>query len=91
MSKNSEHFTLAANQVKNLKTRPNNSELSDLYGWYKQATVGDINIQEPFFKIGADFEKWKAWNKVKGASLYDSECNYIMLVNSLIKKYGLQS
>ena len=89
MNKNSTNFILASVQVKKLKVRPTNTELLDLYGFYKQATIGDININEPFLKFGSDYEKWKAWNKVKGASLYDSECNYILLVNSLITKYDI--
>lgn len=37
-------FVQIAEDVKNLKTRPTDQELLDLYGLYKQATVGDINI-----------------------------------------------
>lgn len=32
-----------AEDVKNVKTRPEDQELLDMYGLYKQATVGDIN------------------------------------------------
>lgn len=37
-------FDGAAEDVKKLKTRPTDEELKELYGFYKQATVGDINI-----------------------------------------------
>ncbi|OXB67676.1 hypothetical protein ASZ78_015208 [Callipepla squamata] len=37
-------FDGAAEDVKKLKTRPTDEELKELYGLYKQATVGDINI-----------------------------------------------
>ncbi|OXB84705.1 UNVERIFIED_CONTAM: hypothetical protein H355_001182, partial [Colinus virginianus] len=37
-------FNGAAEDVKKLKTRPTDEELKELYGLYKQATVGDINI-----------------------------------------------
>lgn len=36
-------FEKAAEDVKNLKTRPSDQELLDLYGLYKQAVVGDVN------------------------------------------------
>lgn len=40
-------FDEAAEEVKKLKTRPTDEELKELYGFYKQATVGDINIGIP--------------------------------------------
>lgn len=40
-------FDGAAEDVKKLKTRPTDEELKELYGFYKQATVGDINIGIP--------------------------------------------
>lgn len=36
-------FEKLAEDVKNVKTRPSDQELLDLYGLYKQATVGDVN------------------------------------------------
>ena len=36
-------FNAAAEQVKVLKTKPNDTELLDLYGLFKQATVGDVD------------------------------------------------
>lgn len=41
-----ESFEKAAEEVKNLQTKPNNTELAELYSLYKQATVGDVNIGE---------------------------------------------
>lgn len=37
-------FETAAANVKKLKSKPTDDELKELYGLYKQATVGDINI-----------------------------------------------
>lgn len=37
-------FDKAAEDVKKLKTKPTDDELKELYGLYKQSTVGDINI-----------------------------------------------
>lgn len=39
-------FLKAAEEAKVLAVKPNNEEMSELYGLYKQATVGDIDIGE---------------------------------------------
>ncbi|TNN56069.1 Acyl-CoA-binding protein [Liparis tanakae] len=41
-----ESFEQAVEDVKVLKQRPSYGVLSDVYGLYKQATVGDVNIGE---------------------------------------------
>ncbi|CAH8560970.1 Acyl-CoA-binding domain-containing protein 7, variant 2 [Schistosoma haematobium] len=38
-----EEFNSHAEKVKKLKTKPNDNDLLELYGLYKQATVGDNN------------------------------------------------
>jgi len=38
-----QEFLEAAENVKNLKSKPNDDEMLELYGLYKQATVGDVN------------------------------------------------
>ncbi|KAG2458956.1 VP13D protein, partial [Polypterus senegalus] len=38
-----EEFDRAAKEVKNLKAQPTDQEMLDVYGLYKQATVGDVN------------------------------------------------
>jgi len=86
---NSKEFSAAAEYVKKLKTTPNNDELGVLYGLYKQATVGDINIPKPGFFNFKDSKKWESWNKYKGMSTYDSEVKYIIAVNTLIQEYGI--
>jgi diazepam-binding inhibitor (GABA receptor modulating acyl-CoA-binding protein) len=86
---NSKEFLAAAEYVKKLKTTPNNEELGVLYGLYKQATVGDINIPKPGFFNFKESKKWESWNQYKGLSTYDSEVKYIMAVNTLIQEYGI--
>jgi diazepam-binding inhibitor (GABA receptor modulating acyl-CoA-binding protein) len=86
----SEQFKKAADIVKKLKSKPNNNELLSLYGLYKQATVGDINISKPGLLGGIEANsKWNAWEKHKGLSNYQAEVDYVKKVNELIKKYGL--
>lgn len=45
-STNQESFKKAAEEAKALTRKPDDAELSELYGLYKQATVGDVDIGE---------------------------------------------
>ena len=85
---NSKEFLTATEYVKKLKSTPTNDELSVLYGLYKQATIGDINIAKPGFFNFKESKKWDSWNQYKGLCRYDSEVKYIMTVNELIQKYA---
>lgn len=49
LSSDQESFDKAAEEVKVLKQKPDQEEMTVLYGLYKQATVGDINIGESVF------------------------------------------
>jgi diazepam-binding inhibitor (GABA receptor modulating acyl-CoA-binding protein) len=84
---NSKEFTIAAKIVKQLPTTPNNNELLELYSYYKQATIGDINIDRPGFLNIKDRQKWDSWNERKGLSKQDAETKYINLVLQLTTKY----
>lgn len=39
-----ELFRKAAEEAKVLPVMPNNNDMAELYGLYKQATLGDVNI-----------------------------------------------
>jgi diazepam-binding inhibitor (GABA receptor modulating acyl-CoA-binding protein) len=88
MDKSSEEFILASNIVKKLTIQPDNNTMLKLYGLYKQAMVGNIDIQKPNTLNTKDFYKWKAWDTYKGLDKHSAEIKYIKLVNELIKKYG---
>ena len=49
-----------------LKTKPSNEVLLKLYALYKQATVGDVNIAQPWAVQLEARAKWDAWNELKG-------------------------
>jgi len=86
---NSPEFLEAAEKVKSLTERPTNEELLDLYGYFKQATVGDINTDRPGM-LSLDLKgkaKWDNWNSRKGMPKEDAEKNYIDLANTLLGKY----
>ena len=56
----------------------------DFYKYYKQATVGDCNIQEPYSIFYKAHAKWKAWNSIKGMSMEDAMKEYINYYNNYI-------
>ncbi|ERF76754.1 hypothetical protein EPUS_02293 [Endocarpon pusillum Z07020] len=88
----SANFEAAAKAVKQLKAKPSQDELLQLYALYKQAT------QNPKFesadKPGTfDFTgkaKYRAWENVvkEGITPADAEKKYIALVAELKQKHG---
>ncbi|XP_053170267.1 acyl-CoA-binding protein-like [Scomber japonicus] len=84
-----EAFEKAAEEAKVLKQRPTREELSDLYGLYKQATAGDVNIDRPGMLDIIGKGKWDAWNQKKGLSKEEAMALYIELVEKLKGKYGM--
>ena len=87
---NSKQFLTAVDTVKSLSETPSHSELSELYGLYKQATLGDNTNAEPSILNFKENAKWKAWTQNKSMNKYNAEVKYITLVNELIEKYGLK-
>jgi diazepam-binding inhibitor (GABA receptor modulating acyl-CoA-binding protein) len=86
---NSKDFVKAAERVNKLAVTPTNDELLTVYGLYKQAVVGDVNISRPSFLYFREQKKWDAWDSFKGTEQKTAEQNYINLVGALTKKYGL--
>uniref|UniRef100_W5MWK0 Carnitine O-octanoyltransferase n=1 Tax=Lepisosteus oculatus TaxID=7918 RepID=W5MWK0_LEPOC len=98
---NQADFEKMAEDVKKVKSRPEDKELLELYGLYKQATVGDNHIDKPgLFNPKAD-AKWEAWNSRKGRrSIFASAMafkmiefiqlhNFKKLVSSICHRKGL--
>lgn len=82
-------FEEKAQAVNNLSTTPNTDELLKLYSLYKQATVGDVNIDRPGMFNIKDRKKWDAWNELKGTlTQEEAEQKYIEFVDELIAKYN---
>ncbi|XP_068942343.1 acyl-CoA-binding domain-containing protein 7 [Petaurus breviceps papuanus] len=82
-------FHNAAEDIRKLKTRPNDEELKELYGLYKQSIVGDIDIECPGMLDLKGKAKWEAWNLQKGLSKEDAMSAYISKAKELIEKYGI--
>lgn len=79
---------LQAEAVSNLPTRPTDNELLELYGLYKQATVGDNNTEKPGMFDSKGKYKWEHWEKLKGTPQEEAEQKYIALVDELLAKYS---
>lgn len=76
-------FKKAAEDVKKLSYTPSNEKLLELYAYYKQATIGDINTERPYFYQVRDLAKWNAWNDIKGTMKLQAKVHYIRTVNEL--------
>lgn len=61
-----QEFQKAAEDVKNLTSRPSDQELLQLYGLFKQGTVGDCNQPKPGMLNLKERAKHEAWNTRKG-------------------------
>ena len=81
-----EIFANAVKVIKEFKQQPTNEEKLTLYQYYKQATVGDINILNLIFRIYCK-AKWNAWNSVKGMTCENAKIMYIKTVSMLTDKY----
>ena len=83
-------FEAAAEEVKNLKSSPNNDELLKLYALFKQGSIGDCNTSRPGMLDLKGKAKWDAWNGLKGKGQDDAKNEYVSLVEELKGKYGMK-
>jgi len=81
-------FETAAQDVKNLKKRPDDEDMLRLYAHYKQATDGDVTGERPGAFAFVDRAKYDAWAKLKGTDSTKAMEAYVKLVERLKKSYG---
>ncbi|AAS51040.1 ACL188Wp [Eremothecium gossypii ATCC 10895] len=84
----SQLFEEKAAAINKVTTAPTQDEMLQLYGLYKQATVGDNTKEKPGIFNMKDRYKWDAWEKLKGKSPAEAEQEYIALVDALLAKYA---
>ncbi|XP_029444672.1 acyl-CoA-binding domain-containing protein 7 [Rhinatrema bivittatum] len=82
-------FQKAADDIRKLKEKPTDEEMKELYSLYKQAMVGDINIECPGMTDLKGKAKWDGWNSKKGMSKEDAMKAYIALSKQMVTKYGV--
>lgn len=68
-----------------------NDELKEIYALYKQATVGDVNVDRPGMMDFKGKAKWDAWNGKKGMSQDDAKAKYVEYANEMVAKHGTSS
>ncbi|XP_070507115.1 acyl-CoA-binding protein [Chironomus tepperi] len=84
-----EDFDAAADKVKNLKSKPSDQDLLELYGLFKQATVGDNNTEKPGMLDFKGKAKWEAWTGNKGMSSDDAMTKYVTKATALAESLGV--
>jgi acyl-CoA-binding protein len=77
-------FAAAQEKAKNLKSRPSNDTLLELYSLYKQATEGDVSGKRPGMLDVKGRAKFDAWTGRKGLSRDAAMQQYVALVNRLV-------
>ena len=77
-----EKFTITA---KLLPMTTTNEDKLYLYGYYKQATQGDCNIEKPKSLFDQkSLKKWEYWEQHKGLNSNEAKKYYIKKVQSLM-------
>lgn len=80
-----QEFLIAAENIKKCKKNFDNDTKLSLYGYYKQGTIGDCNIDCPTFWQVKEKAKWDAWEQHKGIKKKHAMKKYIKLVNKLLE------
>lgn len=78
-----DEFESAVARVQRLPKRPSNDVLLELYGLYKQATIGDVSGKRPGMLDMRGRAKFDAWAERKGMSSEDARARYVALVERL--------
>jgi acyl-CoA-binding protein len=79
-------FEDAQARAKQLRETPPNEDLLELYGLYKQATVGDVTGSRPGMLDIKGRAKFDAWSKLKGTSKEDAMTKYVAVVDRLARR-----
>jgi acyl-CoA-binding protein len=82
-----EQFQAAAQQVNNLPANVAAQHMTELYGLYKQATEGDVNMQsgevdpnaadQASGPAGLSQAQWDSWNQFKGVPEEEAKRRYV--------------
>lgn len=81
-------FTAVAERVKKMTKTPSNGELLNLYGLYKQSTLGDNTTTRPLFIDLKGQKKWDAWTSHKGMKKAAAMLTYIDYAEEVMKKHA---
>ena len=66
-------------------------EQRKLYGFYKQATIGDVNTERPdSLEFTWRTSRWVAWKAQEYRSKEVAKAKYVALVEEIVHKHGLK-
>ncbi len=71
-----QQFEAAQQRLQTLKSSPGNEAKLKLYGLFKQATVGPVNVKRPGMTDFVGKAKWDAWNTLGSLSQVDKMLQY---------------
>ena len=78
-----EDLAAAVARVNALPKSPSTSDMLELYGLYKQSTVGDVTGSRPGMLDPKGRAKWDAWSSRKGTSKEQAREGYVALAKKL--------
>ncbi|XP_004525624.1 acyl-CoA-binding protein-like [Ceratitis capitata] len=81
-------FEEASELAKNFSKKPTDAEFLEFYGLYKQATVGDVNIEKPGALDLKRKAMWDAWNSQKGLSQDAAKAAYVKVYEKYAPIYA---
>ncbi len=77
-------FEGAQKRARQLRSRPSNDALLELYSLFKQATVGDAESKRPGLLDPMGRAKFDAWEKRRGLDRDSAMRAYVALVERLV-------
>ncbi|KAH8302770.1 hypothetical protein KR044_010699 [Drosophila immigrans] len=80
-------FEDATERVLSFTKKPTDSENLEFYGLYKQATVGDVNIDKPGVWDLKKKAMYEAWSSRKGLSKDAAKEAYIKVYEKYATRY----
>ena len=87
-----EDFQSSVDDINNKVNKTlSDEELKEIYAFYKQATVGDVNVDRPGMLDFKGKAKWDAWNSKKGITQEKAKEEYVQLAKKLMEKHGARS
>lgn len=81
-----QEFLTAAENIKISGKNLDNDILLKLYGYYKQATVGDCTVECPSFWNFKEKAKYEAWEQHKGMKKTHGMKKYVKLVDKILSE-----
>ena len=77
-------FDTYAQKIRDAKPDVNAPEMVQVYGLFKQAKMGDCNIEKPGMTDPAGQAKWDAWEAQKGKTQDEAAAEYVEVVKAFL-------